>query len=176
MTTTVAAPVVSASSMASLTGSSSVPVVGELAPDFSLKAHDGSELRLSMLRDQKNVLLVFYPLDFSPTCSLQLPEFSHARHDFAALNTVVYGINRDSVYTHKAWAYEYMIEIPLLADLKSEVARLYGVYQEDKGYSGRASFLIDINGVLQIAHVEANSGTYTLRADDVVEFLKQRTK
>jgi peroxiredoxin len=146
---------------------------GAIAPDFTLKAHDGQNITLSSFRGSKNVLLIFYPLDFSPVCSIQLPEFSVNKTDFEALDTVVFGINRDSVYTHKAWAQEYMIEVPLLADLKSEVARRYGVHQEEKGYSTRASFLIDKTGVVQLAHVEENGNKFTLRADDVLGFLRQ---
>jgi peroxiredoxin len=147
--------------------------VGATAPDFTLKAHNGNEVTLSSFRGSKNVLLIFYPLDFSPVCSIQLPEFSANKSDFDALDTVVFGINRDSIYTHKAWAQEYMIEVPLLADLKSDVARLYGVHQEDKGFSTRASFLIDKDGVVQVAHTEENGSKFTLRADDVLAFLRQ---
>jgi peroxiredoxin len=156
------------------TSTTSSITVGSSAPDFTLKAHDGTEVTLSSFQGNKNVLLIFYPLDFSPVCSIQLPEFSTNKDEFEALDTVIFGINRDSIYTHKAWAQEYMIEVPLLADLKSDVARRYGVHQEDKGFSTRASFLIDKNGVVQLAHVEENGSKFTLRADDVLTFLRQQ--
>jgi peroxiredoxin len=150
-------------------------LTGELAPNFTLKASTGEDVSLEQFKGSKNVLLIFYPLDFSPTCTMQLPEFSSMKEDFEALETVILGINRDSLWTHKAWAREYGIEVPLLADMTLEVARLYGVALEERGISKRATFVIDKTGTVVLQHVETNTGDFTLHADAVLEKVKTLT-
>jgi peroxiredoxin len=147
-------------------------LMGQTAPNFSLKAHTGEDVTLEQFKGNKNVLLIFYPLDFSPTCSMQLPEFSAMKEDFDALNTVILGVNRDSAWTHKAWAKEYGIEVPLLADMKLETAHAYGVDLPERGMSKRATFLIDQSGTVVMEHVETNAGDFTLHADEVLEKIK----
>ena len=146
-----------------------VPQVGHDAPDFSLRAHTGEEFTLSSFRGQKNVLLIFYPMDFSSVCTMQLPEFSARRDDFADYDTVVFGVNRDSVYTHRAWAHEYGIDVPLLSDMTFAAARAFGVHVEEKGHSRRATFLIDKEGRVALAHVEDGTDDLTLSAGEVLE-------
>ncbi len=145
---------------------------GQPAPNFALKAHTGEEVTLEEYKGSKNVLLIFYPLDFSPTCSMQLPEFSAMKEDFEALDTVILGINRDSAWTHKAWAREYGIEVPLLSDMLLETAKNYGVQIAERGISKRATFVIDKSGIVVLQHVETNAGDFTLHADDVLEKIK----
>ena len=146
--------------------------VGDKAPDFTLPASSGDTITLSSYRKHKNVVLVFYPLDFSPVCSMQLPEYSGRQDDFADADTVVLGINRDSLHTHKAWAAEYGIEVPLLADMKLEVARSYGVALEDRAISSRAVFLIDKEGNIRFRAVEEKAGDYTVRPAEVLEKIR----
>lgn len=149
------------------------PQVGDLAPDFTLPSTGGEPVTLSSYRGHKNVVLVFYPLDFSPVCSMQLPEYSGRQDDFAEAGAVVLGINRDSLHTHKAWAAEYGIELPLLADMKLDVARSYGVAIEDRAISGRAVFLIDQEGKLRFRFVEEKAGDYTLRPGEVLKKIRE---
>lgn len=148
-------------------------LVGQPAPDFTLPASTGEQITLSSYRDQKHVVLVFYPLDFSPVCSMQLPEYSGRQDDFADAGAVVLGVNRDSVHAHKAWAAEYGIEVPLLADMKLDVARQYGVAIDDRGISGRAVFLIDRKGVVRYQHVEEKTGDYTVRPEAVLAKIRE---
>lgn len=148
-------------------------LVGQPAPDFTLPSSLGQDVTLSSYQGQKNVVLVFYPLDFSPVCSMQLPEYSGRQDDFADADTVVLGINRDSVYAHKAWAAEYGIEVPLLADMRLDVARQYGVALDERGISGRAVFLIDKEGVVRFQHVEEQAGQYTARPEQVLAKIRE---
>ncbi|AFZ66580.1 redoxin domain-containing protein [Deinococcus peraridilitoris] len=147
-------------------------LLGQNAPDFALPSTEGREIRLSDFKGQQHVVLVFYPLDFSPVCSMQLPEYSGRQEDFAALDTTVLGVNRDSVYTHKAWAAEYGIEIPLLADLNLKVAREYGVAIDERAISKRAVFLIDKDGVVRFEGVEPSTGDYSVRPEQVLEQIR----
>jgi alkyl hydroperoxide reductase subunit AhpC len=130
--------------------------VGDQAPDFTLKSHLDSEVKLSSFADKKNVILVFYPLDFSPVCSLQIPDYQASYNDFKQHQVEILGISRDSTYAHKAWSNELGgIDFPLLADVTNDVAKKYGVHMQDKGINGRAIFLIDKRGKIQRIHEEA---------------------
>ena len=147
-------------------------LIGSVAPDFTLKSHQGDTITLSSFQKSKNVVLVFYPLDCSPVCSMQLPEFSGSSDEFAALDTAILGINRDSLHTHRAWAVEYGIEVPLLADMNLSVAKAYGVALVDEGKSKRATFLIDKQGLVREAHVEGTTGEYTFHPAEALERVK----
>ncbi len=147
-------------------------LLGLAAPAIHLKAHTGEDVSLEQFKGKQNVLLIFYPLDFSPTCSMQLPEFSAMKPDFLALETTILGVNRDSAWTHKAWAKEYGIEVPLLADMTLTAAKAYGVALEERSMSKRATFLIDKAGIVVLEHIETNAGEFTLHADDVLEKVK----
>ncbi|MDP3938841.1 MAG: redoxin domain-containing protein [Deltaproteobacteria bacterium] len=132
-----------------------MPTVGEAAPDFKLQSTEDREISLGEYKGKKNVVIAFYPLDFSPVCSVQIPDYNEHLKEFDAADTVILGISRDSVYAHKAWREELGgIEIPLLADMKGEVAEKYGVYLPQMGISGRAVFVVDKEGVLRQAHIE----------------------
>ena len=148
-------------------------LVGQPAPDFTLPSSTGQDITLSSYRGQQHVVLVFYPLDFSPVCSMQLPEYSGLQDEFTEAGAAVLGINRDSVYAHRAWAAEYGIEVPLLADMRLDVARQYGVALDERGISGRAVFLIDRGGVVRFQHTEEQAGQYTVRPEAVLARLRE---
>ena len=148
-----------------------MPTTGEQAPDFNLKSSLDKNISLAEYRGKKNVVLVFYPLDFSPTCSMQLPEYSAQKEQFARRDAELIGVNRDSVYAHKAWAKEFGIDVPLLADMTGEAARAYDVYLPEAGISKRAVFIIDKKGVLRHSHIEDSPGDFTLHAKDILDLL-----
>jgi len=130
----------------------SIPKVGDRAPDFELQATGDRQLKLSDFRGQKNVLLAFYPFDWSPTCSLQLPGLQEKLIDFRSLNTEVLGVSIDSRHSHRAFAEHLGLEFPLLSDFEKKVAQAYGVLREG-GFAERALFVIDTQGVIRYAHV-----------------------
>jgi peroxiredoxin len=126
--------------------------IGDVAPDFELPDQHGSPVKLSSFRGKKNVVLVFYPLAFSPVCSGELcglrdsfPEAT-AREDVELLTVSV-----DSFFTHRAWADAEKFEFSLLADFwpHGAVAKSYGVFDEDKGLATRGTFVIDSRGVVR---------------------------
>jgi peroxiredoxin len=128
--------------------------VGEAAPDFALADANGKLVRLADFRG-RNVLLVFYPLDWSPGCSRQLDLYQQELDEFRRRGVEVVGISVDSLYSHGAWAAVRGITFPLLADFnpKGEVARRYQVWRDAEGFSERALYLIDAEGVIRYAHV-----------------------
>ncbi|CAM3734329.1 peroxiredoxin [Deinococcus frigens] len=148
-------------------------LVGQPAPEFTLPANTGDTVTLSSYKGHQNVVLVFYPLDFSPVCSMQLPEYSGRQDDFAEAGAAVLGVNRDSIHAHRAWAAEYGIEVPLLSDMNLNVARQYGVAIDERGISGRAVFLVDKGGVVRFQHIEAQPGEYTVRPEAVLAKLRE---
>ena len=120
---------------------------GTAAPDFALSDQDGNIVRLEDLRGQTSVL-VFYPMDWSPVCTDQLNVYQEVESE---LDAQLYGISVDSAFAHKAFQEHIGISIPLLADFhpKGEVARAYGVYNEERGSTFRALVMIDPEGTVQ---------------------------
>src|SRR5207245_654346 len=94
--------------------------VGQPAPDFALKDQSQQEVKLSDFKGKKNVVLVFYPLDWSPTCTNEHVCFVNDLKQFEQLEAQVLGLSVDSVWSHKAWAEKMGIRYPLLADFRSE--------------------------------------------------------
>ena len=103
---------------------------------------------LSDYRGKKNVLLLFYPLDFSPVCSVENRECTEMLPSKGADDVQVLGISVDSLWSHKAFAAQNGITYPLLADFhpKGAVAEKYGVYLPEKGISARTAFVIGKDG------------------------------
>ena len=133
-------------------------VVGQLAPEFRLKGPGGQWVSLSDYRDHQYVAVVFYPLAFSPVCSHQLPEVQKHLREFRELETAVFGISVDSHYANEAFARSLGIEFPLLSDFHRQAMTAYGVLQSEKGYSGRALFLVGKDGRILYTDVSANPG------------------
>lgn len=131
-----------------------VPSVGSSAPDFALPSTAGKEVSLSSLRG-KNVLLAFFPLAFTSTCTQELCEMRDDWDQFASSDTVVLPISVDSTPTLIEFKGKYSMKSDMLSDFKREVARKYGVLIEDRFFSNRAYFLIDKDGVIRWEHVEA---------------------
>jgi peroxiredoxin (alkyl hydroperoxide reductase subunit C) len=126
---------------------------GTPAPDFNLRDQDGQEVSLDDLKGQTSVL-VFYPLDFSPVCTDQLSIYQELVQDFDQRGVKLYGVSVDSSFCHKAFQEKLNLSIPLLADFepKGEVARAYGVYNDEYGCSQRALVMIGPDGVVKWAY------------------------
>ncbi len=130
---------------------SSMPQVGDIAPDFTLPDQDGGMHALSSYRG-KNILLYFYPKDDTPGCTKEACAIRDAEPDFSKLNAVVLGVSADSVKSHKKFSEKYGLAFTLLADEGKEVVNLYGVWGRKKmmgrEYDGvfRTSFLIGPDG------------------------------
>jgi peroxiredoxin len=128
--------------------------VGTTAPDFTLPDAQGRPVSLSDFRGRP-VVLVFYPLDWSPGCSRQLELYQQELAEFTARGAAVVAVSVDSIYSHGAWAAVRGITFPLLSDFhpKGEVARRYGVWRDSDGFSDRALYVLDADGVIRYAHV-----------------------
>lgn len=123
--------------------------VGDPAPDFKLKGTDGKEHGLSDYKG-KWLVLFFFPKAFTGVCQSEVVEFSKRAGDFAAAGAAVLGCSGDSDASQRAWAKHLGgLNITLLADLKKDVGRRYGVLLEHEGYHLRGTFLIDPEGKLR---------------------------
>jgi len=122
--------------------------VGDMAPDFTLPATVGDKVSLSDYRGKKNVVLLFYPLDFSPVCSAENRECAQLAPGLASDDVAVLGISVDSLWSHRAFAEKFGISYPLLSDFhpKGEVAKKYGVFLEDRGMAARTAFVVGKDG------------------------------
>ena len=137
--------------------------VGALAPDFELRDQHGTPVKLSDFRGRK-VVLVFYPLAFSGVCHKELSALRYFRADAQLLTVSV-----DSMFTHRAWADREGYEFPLLSDFgpHGQVARAYGVFDDEKGVSLRGTFIIDGAGVIRWSVVNPTS-----QARDAADYVK----
>jgi peroxiredoxin len=122
--------------------------VGQAAPDFTLQNQNKEEVKLSDFAGKKNVVLVFYPLDWSPVCTNEHACFVNDMKAFEGLDAEVLGVSVDSVWSHKAYAEKMGIKYSLLADFqpRGAMSDKYGVFLSDKGITGRAIVIVNKAG------------------------------
>ena len=129
--------------------------IGDEAPDFELPDQHGTPVKLSSFRGAKNVVLVFYPLAFSPVCSNEMcalrEDFPEAGGGSARDDVELLTVSVDSFFTHRAWADAENFQFGLLADFwpHGATARAYGVFDEAKGLATRGTFIIDKEGIVR---------------------------
>lgn len=134
--------------------------VGDQAPDFTLKSKSGDDMNdisLSDYRDEKNVVILFFPLAYTGVCTDEMCSVSSGLADYDALDAQVLGISVDSPFAQEAWAEKEGITIPLLSDFNKEVSAAYGSQFEDligfKSVAKRSAFVVDKSGVVRFASV-----------------------
>lgn len=129
--------------------------MGVEAPDFLLRDQNNQEVRLSDFRGDRNVLLVFYPLAFTGTCRGELCEVAENLGVYANADVQILTVSVDSVYSHKVWADREGYDFPLLADFwpHGAVAEAYGVFNAERGYANRGTFVIDKSGTVRFAEM-----------------------
>lgn len=145
--------------------SSAGPKVGEAAPDFRLpyatqeKIFFKPEERMTLasLRG-KNVILAFYPADWSGGCTKEVCTFRDTFAELSKLNATVLGISGDYVFSHQEWAKFHKLQFPLLSDHDHKVAQLYGSYDAESGFNKRTVFLIDKDGIVRYSNLAFKAG------------------
>lgn len=130
---------------------------GTAAPDFTLKTQDEKEWKLSEHRG-KNVVLLWYPLDWSPTCTKENCKISR-EPVLSGNDTVVVGISRDSTWSHRAWKKAEGIQHDLLADPMLQVTKLYGMEHPAVPFiSQRGTVIVDKQGKVAFVQVQEKTG------------------
>ena len=125
--------------------------IGDPAPDFTLNTHSESELNLAWYQGRKNVVLAFYPADWTPVCATQVPSYQKIHDRFEKNDCQLLCISVDSIPCHIAWAKSMGgLSFPLMSDFwpHGAVAQKFGVLT-DKGYTERVVFLIDKSGIIR---------------------------
>lgn len=141
------------------------PKVGEAAPGFSLPYAtqekvflDPKEYLALSAQKGKNVILAFYPADWSGGCTKEVCTLRDTFAELSKLNATVLGISGDYAFSHHEWAKFHKLQFPLLSDHDHKVARLYGSYMEDAGYNKRTVFLIDKEGIVRYSNLAFKAG------------------
>ena len=148
---------------------------GAIAPDFELNATPDQKIKLKDFKG-KNVILAFYPADWSPVCSDQMALYNEMLKYFNKYDAQIFGVSVDSVWCHLAFQENRKLHFPLLADFepKGAVSKAYGVYDEELGESKRALFVIDKEGEIvwsYLSPIAVNPG-----ADGILDALEELNK
>jgi peroxiredoxin len=136
--------------------------IGNAAPDFTLYNTEKQAIKLSELRGQ-NVVLLFFPLAFTSTCTKELCGVRDDIANYEGLNAKVFGISVDSIFSLGQFKKEQGLNFDLLSDFNKDASTAYGCLYEQfvlemKGVSKRSAFLIDGNGIIQYAEVLESAG------------------
>lgn len=141
------------------------PKVGDTAPDFKLP-YATAEKYFMKPEDQmtlasqkgKNVILAFYPADWSGGCTTEVCTLRDTFAELSKLNASVMGISGDYVFSHFEWAKFHKLQFPLLSDHDHKVAKMYDSYMEGVGFNKRTVYLIDKNGVVRFVNLAFKAG------------------
>jgi mycoredoxin-dependent peroxiredoxin len=125
--------------------------IGQPAPDFTLRDQHNEEVTLSSFRDDKAVLMIFYPLAFTNVCTGELSRIRDDLDVFQNDDVQVLTISVDSTYSNKIFSLREGYEFPLLSDFwpHGGVARAYGVFNDKTGFANRGTFLVDRTGIVR---------------------------
>lgn len=162
--------------------------VGQQAPDFTATAVVDQEFKSIKLSDYrgKYVVMFFYPLDFTFVCPTEVTAFSDRYEEFKTLNTEVFGISVDSVFSHLAWIQTDRksggvgdLNYPLISDIKKEISAAYNVLDISAGVALRGLFIIDKDGILQHSTINnlgfGRSVDETLRTLQAIQYVQSHT-
>jgi peroxiredoxin Q/BCP len=158
-----------------LFSSSTPPVAGSAAPDFTLKSQDGSSISLKDYRG-KWVVLYFYPKDFTSGCTMEARNFQRDQAKFAKRNAVVLGVSVDSEESHRKFCAKEGLNFKLLADTAHEVSKQYGSLMNFGivQISSRHTFLIDPQGKIAEAFMSVNPNRHSAEMLAVIDELEKQ--
>ena len=131
---------------------------GADAPDFALPDQDGNEVTLADFAG-RNLVIAFYPLDFSPVCTDQLSIYQEVLGEIEARDATLVGVSVDSAFCHHAFREQLNLTMPLLADFhpKGEMSSAYGAYREDRGATNRSLVLAGPDGVVRWSYASPST-------------------
>jgi len=141
------------------------PKVGQPAPDFRLPyatqeaIHMKPEEQMSLSAQRgKNVILAFYPADWSGGCTTEVCTLRDTFAELSKLNATVLAVSGDYVFSHQEWAKHHNLQFPLLSDHDHAVAKMYDSYMEGVGFNKRTVYLIDKDGVVRYVNLAFKAG------------------
>lgn len=145
------------------------PKVGDVAPDFVLSSQNNEMVRLNDFFGRKNVVLYFYPKDFTQGCTAEAKSFRDSYQDFQDSNTEVIGVSSDSVETHQRFSQQCGLPFSILSDSTKKVRELYGA-NSILGSPGRVTYVIDMEGTIRFVFSSVLQPTRHVR--EALEALK----
>jgi peroxiredoxin Q/BCP len=145
--------------------------IGDKVPDFTLPNQDGVNISLSDYENKNNVVLFFYPRDFSPGCTTQACTFRDRYEDFTDLGAVVIGVSGDSVESHKKFLDAYRFPFTLLSDRGGEARKLLGATKALGMLPGRFTFIIDKTGTVR--HIFTSEIDMKKHVDEALRVLRE---
>ena len=127
--------------------------VGDIAPDFTASLQNGTAVSLHDFKGEQNVVLFFYPKDFTTGCTAEVCLFRDAYDEIRKLNAVIYGVSSDGSTSHKEFQKSFSLPFDLIADTSGSIGRQYGAtrFGGMLKLSKRITFVIDRKGVIQLA-------------------------
>lgn len=150
--------------------------VGDKAPEFDLPDADMNRVQSSDFAG-KNYVLYFYPKDDTPGCTIESQEFTDLTDDFAAANTIVIGVSKDTCVSHADFRDKYGLTVQLLADVEGQLCEAYDVWREKEKHGEkrmgimRSTFVIDAQGTVQYAQYDVTPRGHAETILDVVKTL-----
>jgi thioredoxin-dependent peroxiredoxin len=144
--------------------------VGSPAPRFRLPTSDGSLVSLEDFLGKKNLVVYFYPKDFTRGCTAEACGFRDSYEEFRSAGAEVIGISGDGQKSHEAFAAEHKIPFILLSDLDGAARRAYGVKKSLGLIPGRVSFVIDKQGIIR--HIFSSQTRATAHVEEALSVLK----
>jgi len=149
--------------------------VGEKAPDFDVTSSGGKQLKLADLVGKKNVVLYFYPGDFTMVCTKETCGFRDAFEELASKDTEVIGISVDSNESHEKFAKEYNVPFSLVSDENKSLAKAYGATNfltKLLGRTARVTSVIDKNGrIAGVFKAQLNAANHVDGVRDLIRKL-----
>lgn len=147
---------------------------GTEAPDFTLAGHDGTDHRLSDYRGRR-VILYFYPKDNTPGCTNEACSLRDNKPSFDAMDTVIIGVSKDSVESHRRFIEKQGLNFLLLSDPDHQVMETYGAWGEKISYGKksigtiRCTYIIDKDGIIEKVYSKVSTATH---GSDILKFLE----
>jgi len=149
-----------------------LPKVGDKAPGFRLQSGRGDDVALDDFLGKGNLVLYFYPKDYTAGCTREAVSFRDSYARFVELGADVIGISRDPPSSHERFARDERLPFPLLSDPSGSVRRAYGV-KSTLGISGRVTFVIDKQGIIR--HVYSSQVHPSKHVEEAFRALKSLT-
>jgi peroxiredoxin Q/BCP len=150
--------------------------VGQKAPEFDVVSSSGKRLSLAELAGKKNVVLYFYPGDFTPVCTKETCGFNAAYDELAASDTEVIGVSVDSDDSHRKFAEKYGLKLDLVSDGEKELARKYeatSLLRDLLGKTSRITYVIDKKGeIAGVFQGELRASKHVDGARDLIRKLR----
>jgi thioredoxin-dependent peroxiredoxin len=150
-----------------------------VAPDFKVVTSDGKRITLSEFRGKKNVVLFFYPKDFSPTCTKQACLFRDSYEELREFNCELIGVSYDTSEEHAQFKEAYRLPFHLVSDTDKSLARLYGVarFGGFMSFIKRVTFVIDTEGIIRdVIHHEFIIGNHIQAVRETLRKMQREVK